>query len=305
MALAIACAASPCLAQAKQVAGSPGVIGTPARLGPYQFTLTSACFTTRVAHSGDTAIAEKGKKLLILNYTVQNPSKENVDFNWSCVRFTVVSAENANHENAEIVLNPEKMEPINGQLKPAQKIPAMTWVEVPASDPIPKVIASSGEAPVLRYDLKGKVQKFTGLFADANGVNVLDTAAAKLGDKVGLGAFDFTVEKVEESAQAIGEVEPGEGQKLFVITVAFANATKVAQSLNWSVYGLEMKDQNDETIAFKESLLRAVGNAPVEGEAKPGEVVRGRFMFAGAKEAKPSFLTFTWGEGRSVKVSLK
>src|SRR5689334_974896 len=124
--LAIACAslAVSALGQAKPLAGSAGTIGMPAKLGPYQFTLLGVSFATRVAHESDTAVADKGKKYLIINYTVQNPGKADLAFDWASIHFTVVSADNANHENLEIVLNPEKMTRINLEIKPAQKVPA-------------------------------------------------------------------------------------------------------------------------------------------------------------------------------------
>lgn len=303
--LACTCVTSVVFGQAKPLAGSPGVIGTPARLGKYQFTLTGASFATRIGHSTDTVIAEKGKKFLVLNFSVQNPGKDNLPFVWDSIRFTVVSADNVNHENAETVMNPETMARIDLELKPAQKVPAMTWVEVPAADPIPKLMAISGDAPALRFDLKGKVKKFTGRFADPNAVTVLDAGSVTTGEKVELGHFDFTVEKVEEVMQAVGDVEPAEGQKLIVVTIAYSNPHRVPHNLDWSSYALEMKDLNNEVIEYRETLYRAVGDAQLSGDVKPGETVRGRLLFAAPKKVTAGSLLFTWPAGRRVKVSLK
>jgi len=51
-------------------------------------------------------------------------------------------------------------------------------------------------------------------------VTALDAGAARLGEKVEIGALDVAVEKVESVATALGEVEPGDGNKLIVVTVA-------------------------------------------------------------------------------------
>ena len=291
-------------AQTKPLAGTVGTIGVPARVGKFQFVLTGASFATRVDHT-DTAIADKGKKFLVLRYTLQNPGTQELGLDWAQVRFTVVGADNANHENAELVLNPETMSPLNLQLKPAQKVPCVTFVEVPATDPVPKLIVQNESAPVVRYDLKGKIKKFTGLFAAPDGVTALDAGVAKLAQKVDLGYFDFVVEKVEESAAALGEVAPEDGKKLVVVQVAFTNPGKMARSLDWSVYALSMKDANNEPVDFLQTLLRAVGNTVLTAEVNPGETVRGRLIFSAAKEARPDSLAFAYGEGRSAVVSLK
>ena len=291
-------------AQTKPLAGTVGVIGTPSRIGKFQIILTGASFATRVNYS-DTAVAEKGKKFLVLNYTLQNPGKEELGVDWSSVRFTVVSADNTNHENVELILNPEKMSPVSLQLKPAQKAPFVTFIEVPADDPIPKLIVQSEGAPVIRFDLKGKVKKFTGMYAAPDGVKVLDTGNAKLKEKVELGFFDFVVEKVEESTAALGEITAEEDKKLVVVQVAYTNPGQVGRALDWGTYTLAMKDANNEGIDFRDTLLRAVGNTGLSAEIKPGETVRGRLIFSAAKEAKPDSLMFSLGEGRSAVISLK
>jgi hypothetical protein len=304
--LAVACAslAVSALGQAKPLAGAAGTIGMPAKLGPYLFTLVGVSFATRVAHVDDTAVADKGKKYLIINYTVQNPGKVSQAFDWASIHFTVVSAENANHENLEIVLNPEKMTRINLEIKPAQKVPAMTYVEVPATDPIPKLIAASGNGPVLRFDLKGKVKKYTGMYAAPDGITVLDVGNAKIGEKVELGQFDFTIEKVEESETAIGEVDLPEGQKLFVATIAFTNASKLNRALDSASYNITMKDTNGEPIEYRK-LIRAIGMSDINQEIKAGELLRGRMLFVGPKEAKAASITMGYGEGRAALISLK
>jgi len=257
--LAVACVTANASGQAKPLAGTAGEIGTPARLGPYQFTLMNAGFATRVSHNNDTAIADKGQKFLLLNFTVQNPSKQIIRLGAGMVKFTVVSADNENHENADILLNPETMAPLDIEVKPAQKVPVLAYIPVPAADPIPKVMVSSGESPVLRFDLKGKVKKFTGMFAAPDGVKALDVGSAKIGDKVELGALDFTVEKVDESSTAIGDWDVPEGKKLVILTIVYSNSTKIARGLDSATYSISMKDSNDETIEYREVLLKAVG----------------------------------------------
>ncbi len=292
-------------AQAKPLPGTVGKIGIPAKVGKYQFILTEASFATRVAHSVGTAVAPKEKKYLLLNYTIQNPGKTDLGFDWASIRFTVVSEDNANHKNAEIVLNPEKMTSLNLELKPLQKVPALAFIEVPATDPIPKLIVQGPTGPVLRFDLKGKVKKFTGLFAAPDSVTVLDEDKAAVGAKVGLGRFDFVVEKVDETTDALGELMPPEDGKLIAITVAYTNPTKLDVDLDWGSYELKLTDSNDEPIEYRNILLRAVGNTNLSDTVKPGASVRGRLIFSGPKAAKVSSLSLGLPEGRTVTVSLK
>jgi hypothetical protein len=96
-----------------------------------------------------------------------------------------------------------------------------------------------------------------------------------------------------------------ENQKVILVTVAFSNSTKVARNIDSATYTMSMKDSNDEAIEYRETLLRAVGNTALGESVKPGETKRGRLLFAAAKDAKPASVTFAWGEGRAVVVSLK
>lgn len=292
------------LAQTKPLAGTVGVLGEPYRVGRFQLILTGASFATRVNYN-DTAIAGKGKKFLVLSYTVQNPGTQDLGFDWTLIRFTVVGADNANYEDAGLALNAEKLQQASPQLKPAQKSPFVTFIEVPAGDPIPKLIVRSEDAPVVRFDLKGKVKKFTGTYAAPDGVTVLDTGKAKLAEKIELGFLDLVVEKVEESTVAIGEVMPEEDKKLLVVSIAYTNPGKLARGIDWNTYNLSLKDTNKEPIEFSNTLLRAVGNTALNAEIKPGETVRGRLIFSAAKDAKPESLELSLEEGRSVVVALK
>ena len=157
---------------------------------------------------------------------------------------------------------------------------------------------------MLRFDLKGKVKKNTGTYAAPDGVTVLDTGNAKIGEKVELGYFDFTIEKVEESETAIGEVDVPEGKKLFVATIAFTNASKIARGLDSGSYNISMKDTNGEPIEYRK-LIRAVGMSDINQEVKTGELLRGRILFVGPKEAKAASITMGYGEGRAAVISFK
>ena len=279
------------------MAGSAGAIGAPVRVGRYQMILTGASFATRLATVDNTYLAEKGKKLLILNFTVQNPGKVDLGYDWSSIAFSVVGAGTDNFEYENAVFNPEKLSGVNVELKPAQKIPLIAFIQVPANDPIPKLIAKSENAPVVRYDLKGKVKKYTGPYASADGVTVLENGVGKLGEKAEAGLFDISVDKVEEASGPLGNIEAPEGRKLVVVSVTYTNPTKQDQALDWGAYEGAMVDANDESFEWVNDLLRGVGNEPLNTTLKPGQTVKGRMVFFASKDATPAKLTLSYGGG--------
>jgi hypothetical protein len=291
-------------AQAKPLAGSVGVIGKPATLGKYQFALVSASFATRVVAQDAMILAPKGKKFLILNYTVQNPTQGPLDFARGDIRFTVVGADNADHEDSQNIYAPDTMAPLAVSLKPVQKIPVLTYVEVPANDPIPKLMAMSGAAPVLRFDLKGKVKKFTGPFAKADGVTVEEAGSVPVGTKFEAGTYDVVVEKVEDVTTNLGEFELGEDRKFIVVTITLTNASKTDLPIDTGFLNFSMKDAAGEDVEFGGSVLKGVGNTYLSGTLKPGASVKARVLFTAAKDANASSVTVTSTETeRSVTVS--
>jgi hypothetical protein len=285
---------------------APNPFGPPVRIGPYQFTLQEAWFSTRILTAETHLIADQGKKFLVLKYTVQNPSKTDpLNFYWASLNFTVVGADTDNHEDVDMAEHADKLTALNLDIKPLQTVPVLSYVQVPAGDPIHKLIIKSdtGEA---RYDLRGKTKKYKGIYAAPDGVTVLDEGTGKMNEPLEAGAFDLMVEKVEMVESPLGSLAADEGKKIVVATVAFTNVTKQNQFLSWSTFQGSMEDANGEPIESLQEMFRAVGNEQLALDVKPGQTVKGRMLFQASPESKPKKLRLTYhGEQRAIVVPIE
>ncbi|WP_337871455.1 hypothetical protein [Meiothermus sp.] len=84
-----------------QLAGGEGEFGKTYTLGksyPLNFTLRSAEYAVNRVTAGTSVYAPKAnEKLLVLHYTVQNPTQREQNVTWSSFKFTVVDAKDFNH----------------------------------------------------------------------------------------------------------------------------------------------------------------------------------------------------------------
>jgi hypothetical protein len=279
--------------------------GPPVRVGPYQVSILDATFATRANSTEQSRIADPGQKYLVLTVGVQNPSKEDLPLGWADLVFTVVGADTNNYKYLEEILSTDKLTPVNTSIKPLQKMPVLTYIPVPAADPIHKLMIQYRDGDAVRFDLRGKVKKPTGPYAGSDGVTVLDQGKGKLGEKAEVGFFDVKVVKVDTLTSSLGEVELEEGKKLYLVTAEFTNPTKEDMSLSWGTYEPVLADENDEPIAYKSVLVRAVGPDNINMQLKAGGTVTGRWIFQGRPDATPTKLEISTSGGRSVEIPLK
>ncbi|HWG84138.1 MAG TPA: hypothetical protein VNT60_01550, partial [Deinococcales bacterium] len=195
-----------------QLAGGEGALGKTYTLGKdnqaLNFTLDSAEFSvTRVTMGGYVYAPKPNEKLLILRFTVQNPTKSEARLAYHSFKMTAVDATDINHEMDSYIAREGTSDIIDVALKPAQKIQAYSVIKVPAAGPIPKLIVARGSGsntPVVRYDLRGKVKALTAPFAettDASGVTAAETVTAKAGTYYPGKNFDLKLDSVAFSSE--------------------------------------------------------------------------------------------------------
>lgn len=112
------------------------------------------------------------------------------------------------------------------------------------------------------------------------------------------------MEKIETLSEAVGDYTPGEGERVYAVTVAAANNAGKASNVTWSSVEPKLIDANGEAVEWKQDLLSLSSNRTVETELKPGASVRGRFIFVGPATIKPASITLKdqTGSGRSIQV---
>jgi len=298
--------ANPPIKGANQMAGGEGKLGVTYTVGkesPLNFTLNSAEYTVeRVNIEDSTHDAKAEEKLLVLNCTIHNPNKYETGFDWATFRFTVVDAENVNHDYVQQVGDSGSRKSLNIQLKPAQKIDVYTVIKVPAKGVIPKLIVqhhSGGD--VLRYDLRGQVKALAAPFADPtdkNGATARTEVTAEAGTFYPMLGFDVKLVKTEYSAGPLGEWEAEEGQRFFIATLTIKNAASSEAHYDFGNFAPTLVASDDEKVEWNSVLLKTARNEAASGDLKPGAEYTARIFFSLPKDVTAKTLTFSEPESR-------
>jgi len=281
-------AASLVFAQTGQRPGVTGKFGTVYTLGkeaPVYFILKSAEFTTVRIHIGTADFAPgKEEKLLVIHFSVQNPGKEELPVNWATLHFTVVDAENENHEYIEAVGVEGKGTAADIALKPAQKVDLYTAFFVPAKGQVPKLIVlpHEEEAPVVRYDLRGKVTPLAAPFADPEdktGSTALADIQGTIGVWYPVGCYDVRCDKAEYSTAPIAEEELPEDSRCLLIYLTLKNKTAGERDVGWAVLAISVVLADGGEATWNEQLYLANSWRAVDVTLKPGQELAVKYAF--------------------------
>lgn len=287
----------------KQLPGDFGQFGQTYTIGkqsPLNFTLTSAEYRSGRYNAGNTTfVPTDSEKLLVLNYTVHNPTSDIQDFNWGSVRFTAVDRKDVNHENKSIVVRDGTTEIVDLALKPAQKLNVQTIIVVPADGVTPKLIVQrETEAAVIRYDLRGKVNPLPTPFADtedATGATVRKMVPAQANIFYPLGEYDVRLDSVSYTTAPLGDgenaEEPGDGKRYATFIFTVRNAATAEYDYQWGTFQAELKDADGEKYPYGNQVLKVTKNESAQGNLKPGEEIRLRYFFAIGAESPAKTLT--------------
>ncbi len=298
----------------QQLKGGFGLIGHTYTLGkaePWNIRLNSADYSVDIMPIGDRTIYPKAnEKLLVLHYTVHNPNKQEALMRYDAFRFTAVDAKDKNWEYAGDISSEKTKARVDQNMKPAQKMDLYTVIAVPAAGEIPKLMLISTDELVIRYDLRGKVKGLKAPYADPNdktGATALETVQAKFGEYYPMVQFLIKVEGTGLSDQAIGEVEPDEGGRLFIVAATAKNVDVEPALLRYDTFEVQIRDTDGaEVDASVTEVLRASSDKPLSTEVEPGQEIKFRMVFRVESGIEPKTLTVKGEEeGRAFKYELK
>jgi hypothetical protein len=310
-AVAAAVAAQPQGAKppAVQMPGDNGKVGVPYSMGKagdeLVFTLEKAEFAVRAITHDNGIFAYENQRLLIVTYAVQNPAKADRQFHGSSFKFTVVSPDDQNYVAPQYAYHPDKLDWMQLNLKPAQKVRAWFAVQIHPRGVVNKLIVQRGEGTkVLRYDLRDKVKPFIGPWAAENKVDILEIGKAKPATVIPMGWFDINVEKVEEIAESPG-FKAEEGNKLVVATITIKNVSKWKPAFGDGFITTKLYDENGEEGQFLAFAKMSGLDKPAHGNMEPDQQMRVRYVFEVPTAMKPTYIRL-WeaSSGRSVDILL-
>ena len=293
----------------KQLPGDFGQVGityTIGQLDPTNFTLLSAEYhADRFVVSDNAWGLDAGEKVLVLNYTVQNPTKDDQECYWGSLRFTAVDSRDVNHTDIQTVIRTgDPSDSINLSLKPAQKLNLTTAIVVPANGVIPKLIVSrEEEAAVIRYDLRGKVKPIPAPFADPadpTGATARKEVPAVAGAIHPIGLFDARLEETGYTTQTLNDTEPEEGHRFFTAIFTIKNTTQTERAYYWGTFEPMLRDADGEKVDYNQTMLKASRDEAASGDLAPGEEARVRFFFSMPEGVAAKSVSLKESDSRSV-----
>jgi hypothetical protein len=280
-------ASGPVVLGTTQLPGDFGKIGTTYTIGarePINFTLKSAEYSVTPRTFGqNTYVPKADQKLLVLHYTVHNPVPREQGYDWSDIRFTAVDARDTNHDGIQAVVRDGESLPLSIALKPAQKLDVVAAILVPAEGVVPKLIVEREKgAPVIRYDLRGKVKPLPAPIADpadASGATARKEVPTPAGQFVPTGVFDTRLDEVAYTDQSLFKREPGKGNRWITATFTIKNRTNRPQRYYWADFLPDLRDADGEKAKYTQALLKATRDELAQDDLAPGEETRIRFFF--------------------------
>jgi len=296
------------------LAGDNGQLGTVysiVKSNPLYIILKSAAFTTTQVQIGDTIYVPKAdEKLLLLNFSIQNPQKTEQFVRWDSLRFTAVDAMNVNHEYVQNWGDVESHNSFSLSLKPAQKIDLYTVIVVPAKGTIPKLMVlppQEGDGPILRYDLRGKIAGLSAPIADLadpTGATALETVPGAVGAAYSYNNFDITVEGFSYSTQPVEDEAPEEGGRYLFITVLMKNKAASDIYTRWDTVNVLVTDADGAELSYT-NMLFATGNRAVSQNVKAGQEMRVRLCVNVPPGSTPTKLALKEGESRTFEFEIR
>jgi hypothetical protein len=298
----------------QQLKGGFGEFGNTYTIGkddPWNICLKSAEYSVNTIAVGDRIIFPKAdEKLLVLHYTVHNPQKSEALMRFDTLRFTAVDAKDKNWEFSGDIGNEATKDNVDQAMKPAQKMDVFAVLAVPANGEIPKLIVQGSNDLVIRYDLRGKVKGLAAPFADpgdSTGATARAVVPAEYGLYYPLGEFAIKVEGTSFAEGAIGEFEPGENERLMVVSMAAKNLDKSPQLLRFDTIATVLRDADGAVISSTQDLYRASSDKSLDVNAEPGQEIKFRLLLRIEQGLEPKTMLFSnsSGEGRQFEYQVK
>jgi hypothetical protein len=270
----------------QQMAGEWAVMGQQYTLNegdPLNFTLNSAEFSVVRLNVGDESVVAQGdEKLLVLHVTIQNPQSRARRVYWADLDFTAVDAMNVNREWSQELGVESTREPVDMDMKPAQKLDLYTAIVVPAKGVIPKLIVKSGEGKVLRYDLRQGVAPLEAPYvdpSDASGATALTKIEAEKDVWYPMGLFDVKFGGAELAAVDDDGDPPEEGEGFVVIRVTLRNGSADEERLYADPFQVVLRTTDGEKVEWGGEMLHPSRDESVNADLDPGDEMGARVFF--------------------------
>lgn len=284
--------------------GRPGETFTLGKNMPFNFTLRSAEYSvSRVNFGGNTYFPKGDEKMLVLRFTVQNPTSRVFNYSYSYIKFTAVDSTGVSREHVGDVAREVTNQSGTFPLNPGQKIDVYTTIKVAAFGAVPKLIvrpAYETEAPIVRYDLRNVAKRLPAPFSESKDpATALKTVPAKSGVFYPVtDLFDMKLDSVEYSEEPIANRELKKDYRYFFAKFTIKNRAPRPARYGYSYFRADLRDADGEKTEYNTSILKASRDEESSGELAPGEEARIRFYFAIPKSVDAKTVLVQYGYDR-------
>lgn len=293
----------------EQLVGYEGAFGQTFTVGKetaVNFTLRKAEYTVGRVNIGQYSYIPKGdEKLLVLHFTIHNPLKRAFNFSPQYLIIKAVDAQGVTRSAITDIAREITAESVYFTLQPGQKIDVYTAIKVAAFGEVPKLIVQNNydrEAPIVRYDLRGKVSKLVAPFADPadpKGATAPKQIPAVMGTAYPVtDNFDVSVDKVTYTTEPMGGRKPDAGKHYCVATVTIKNRTTKPVRYGQSYFRADLKDMDGEKVNYNTYLQKASRDEDSSAELAPGEEARARFFWVLPENVKAKTVLLQYGYDR-------
>ncbi|BCM93379.1 hypothetical protein IAD21_05270 [Abditibacteriota bacterium] len=293
----------------EQLQGYEGAFGETFTLGkdtPINFTMKSAEYTVGRANIGDAAHWPKGdEKLLVLHFSIQNPLKKPLNFSAGYLIFKAIDANGVTRDYVGDIAREVTGESLRIALNPGQKVEAYTAIRVAAYGEVPKLIVQNWyerQAPIVRYDLRGKVTKLTAPFgdaSDASGATAPRLVPAKAGGFYPVtDLFDARLDAVAYTTDPINSAVVSKGKRYCTAIFTLKNKGLKASRISYSYFRADLKDADGEKTDYNTSMLKASRDEEANAELQPGEEARVRFYWSLPEKVEAKTILMQYGYDR-------
>lgn len=270
------------------------------------FCLKSAEYRVQRVKTGDGfTVTNAGRKLLVLHGFVHNCLPRELWISSGTLKFTAVDADSQNTDLTAICIESTGKN-LDQTMKPAQKIECYIVLDVTGKGEIPKLmVANNGEpeAPIARYDLKGKVGKVEELYldpADKTGATALDEVSCKLGGTYELVDLNIKVDGAVIRDSAIADWTLDEGNVFAVFSFETTNLSDQTRYIGGSnaMYTIRLVDADG--VSYEETIraIAASSDREVDLEVGAAKTVKYRTVFTVPKGVQLKSLTLKVNDSR-------
>ncbi len=277
-----------------QLPGDNGKLGTTYQLGDkgdeLHLTLDSVAVAPYFSAGDDLILAKKGERILLINYTVQNPQKsKDMRLDWNSFKFTAISPNDGNFTGSNYIYQTDTGTRYSSDLKPAQKVKVTAVLTIYPDGPLKKLMVQRGSGAVLRYDLDGKLTKTTSSFAP-NGLDFVDEIKTPINQKFDVGGTEVEVQEIAVHPGALGRYSASTTNAFFTVQLKLTNLHKKKQKYDWNTFTPSLTDENGEALNYFKDFVSVTSQSSLATEVDPGESVRGWLVFTGPKAIVPTKL---------------